>query len=154
MKRNRVHYRPGWDCHGLPIEMKAKSIKEGMNALEIRDKGMNNTTNKHLPFWVHINVNWFVIFEKQENLQQKPLKCRKRNLNHGALQPTGVLEIICIERMIRIMCTINWIYFIDFIRSSWFFVILNQFIGHHHQSNVFIYSSLVAIIIFLFPIFI
>ena len=20
MKGNRVHFRPGWDCHGLPIE--------------------------------------------------------------------------------------------------------------------------------------
>lgn len=36
---NKVHYRPGWDCHGLPIEMKAKSIKEGMNPLEIRSNG-------------------------------------------------------------------------------------------------------------------
>lgn len=37
---NRVHYRPGWDCHGLPIEMKAKSMKEGMNPLEIRANGI------------------------------------------------------------------------------------------------------------------
>lgn len=35
-----MHYRPGWDCHGLPIEMKAKSVKEGMNPLEIRANGM------------------------------------------------------------------------------------------------------------------
>lgn len=25
MERRRVHYRPGWDCHGLPIELKALS---------------------------------------------------------------------------------------------------------------------------------
>lgn len=37
---NRVHYKPGWDCHGLPIELKAKSVKEGMNPLEIRKNGM------------------------------------------------------------------------------------------------------------------
>lgn len=35
----KVHYKPGWDCHGLPIEMKAKSVKEGMNPLEIRTNG-------------------------------------------------------------------------------------------------------------------
>lgn len=39
MNRNRVHYQPGWDCHGLPIEMKAKSIKEGMSATDIRNHG-------------------------------------------------------------------------------------------------------------------
>lgn len=37
---NRVHYKPGWDCHGLPIELKAESVKEGMNPLEIRKNGM------------------------------------------------------------------------------------------------------------------
>lgn len=34
---NRVHYRPGWDCHGLPIELKAKGIKDGMSPTEIRN---------------------------------------------------------------------------------------------------------------------
>jgi isoleucyl-tRNA synthetase len=28
----RVHYRPGWDCHGLPIEMKA--VKQGNDKLD------------------------------------------------------------------------------------------------------------------------
>lgn len=35
----KVHYKPGWDCHGLPIELKAKSIHSGMQPLEIREKG-------------------------------------------------------------------------------------------------------------------
>lgn len=39
MNGNRVHYKPGWDCHGLPIEMKAKSVKNEMNPLEIRKNG-------------------------------------------------------------------------------------------------------------------
>lgn len=34
---NRVHYRPGWDCHGLPIELKAKQINENMSPIEIRN---------------------------------------------------------------------------------------------------------------------
>ncbi|KAH8269968.1 hypothetical protein KR018_001134 [Drosophila ironensis] len=34
----RVNYVPGWDCHGLPIELKATSAAPGQNALEIRQK--------------------------------------------------------------------------------------------------------------------
>ncbi|KAF7559373.1 hypothetical protein G7046_g4777 [Stylonectria norvegica] len=35
----RVVYRPGWDCHGLPIEMKAlgSSSTKGLNPVQIRD---------------------------------------------------------------------------------------------------------------------
>ena len=46
----KVHYQPGWDCHGLPIELKAlekfrkesrKKIKsENLDPLSIREKGM------------------------------------------------------------------------------------------------------------------
>jgi len=32
----QVNYIPGWDCHGLPIELKATSTAPGQNALEIR----------------------------------------------------------------------------------------------------------------------
>ncbi|XP_017028496.1 isoleucine--tRNA ligase, mitochondrial [Drosophila kikkawai] len=34
----QVNYIPGWDCHGLPIELKATSAAPGQNALEIRQK--------------------------------------------------------------------------------------------------------------------
>uniref|UniRef100_A0A6P4F0K2 isoleucine--tRNA ligase n=1 Tax=Drosophila rhopaloa TaxID=1041015 RepID=A0A6P4F0K2_DRORH len=34
----QVNYIPGWDCHGLPIELKATSTAPGQNALEIRQK--------------------------------------------------------------------------------------------------------------------
>ncbi|CAM1504499.1 Fc.00g020900.m01.CDS01 [Cosmosporella sp. VM-42] len=35
----RVVYRPGWDCHGLPIEMKAlgSSSTKGLNPVQVRD---------------------------------------------------------------------------------------------------------------------
>ena len=37
----RVHYVPGWDCHGLPIELKAVSDKaKGLSPLQIRQKGI------------------------------------------------------------------------------------------------------------------
>lgn len=35
---NRVHYRPGWDCHGLPIELKALSNHKGVSPIQIRQR--------------------------------------------------------------------------------------------------------------------
>ncbi|RCK62213.1 Isoleucine--tRNA ligase, mitochondrial [Candida viswanathii] len=36
-KDNLINYRPGWDCHGLPIEMKVESLgKKYESAVEIR----------------------------------------------------------------------------------------------------------------------
>ena len=35
----RVHYVPGWDCHGLPIELKAiTKAEESLSPVEIRRK--------------------------------------------------------------------------------------------------------------------
>ncbi|KAL2741085.1 hypothetical protein V1478_001226 [Vespula squamosa] len=49
MRGQRVHYVPGWDCHGLPIELKAiKNFNTGnqkLNALEIRYRA--STFAKH-----------------------------------------------------------------------------------------------------------
>lgn len=41
MRGYKVHYVPGWDCHGLPIEMKALSELQvqDLSAMEIRQKG-------------------------------------------------------------------------------------------------------------------
>lgn len=43
MKGQRVHYVPGWDCHGLPIELKAiknfNTKNKKLDALEIRHRG-------------------------------------------------------------------------------------------------------------------
>ncbi|XP_060827749.1 isoleucine--tRNA ligase, mitochondrial [Bombus pascuorum] len=42
MNGNRIHYIPGWDCHGLPIELKAiKGYKSENDPLEIRKKARN-----------------------------------------------------------------------------------------------------------------
>ena len=38
MKGHRVHYRPGWDCHGLPIELKAcKKMAKNQTVMQIRE---------------------------------------------------------------------------------------------------------------------
>lgn len=42
MRGYKVHYVPGWDCHGLPIELKALSDVKGaenLSPMEIRQKG-------------------------------------------------------------------------------------------------------------------
>ena len=43
MRGSKIHFVPGWDCHGLPIEMKVLSELGGkaqnLSAMEIREKG-------------------------------------------------------------------------------------------------------------------
>ena len=43
MRGYKIHYVPGWDCHGMPIEQKAlAAIKEDYKSLDpimIREKG-------------------------------------------------------------------------------------------------------------------
>ena len=42
IKRQKVHYVPGWDCHGLPIELKAlteSKTKTDLTPIQIRDLG-------------------------------------------------------------------------------------------------------------------
>ena len=38
LDRRRVHYKPGWDCHGLPIELKALSGQKNVPPIQIRQK--------------------------------------------------------------------------------------------------------------------
>jgi len=35
----RIHYIPGWDCHGLPIELKALDGHTNLSAVTIWRKG-------------------------------------------------------------------------------------------------------------------
>ena len=49
MKGFKIHYRPGWDCHGLPIELKAcQNLPRGTSAMDIRQtaKSFANKTIK------------------------------------------------------------------------------------------------------------
>lgn len=41
LRGRQVHYVPGWDCHGLPIELKALGElgTSGLTPLQIRQKG-------------------------------------------------------------------------------------------------------------------
>lgn len=43
MRGSKIHFVPGWDCHGLPIEIKVLSELGGkaqnLSAVEIREKG-------------------------------------------------------------------------------------------------------------------
>ncbi|XP_046387789.1 isoleucine--tRNA ligase, mitochondrial isoform X2 [Ischnura elegans] len=42
---SKVHYVPGWDCHGLPIELKAVSGSENLDSSAIRVKARNFAKN-------------------------------------------------------------------------------------------------------------
>lgn len=44
-KGKRVHYQPGWDCHGLPIELKALQQRTSTT----KDKGTSGTTGVGIP---------------------------------------------------------------------------------------------------------
>ena len=48
MKGYKVHFKPGWDCHGLPIELKAVSSNVKLTPLQIRDKGNIDSVSKIL----------------------------------------------------------------------------------------------------------
>ncbi|ENN74835.1 hypothetical protein D910_07915, partial [Dendroctonus ponderosae] len=39
LDKKQVYYVPGWDCHGLPIELKALSGNKDADPVEIRNKG-------------------------------------------------------------------------------------------------------------------
>lgn len=41
----RIHYKPGWDCHGLPIELKALKNQRDISPLEIREKARKFAAN-------------------------------------------------------------------------------------------------------------
>ena len=46
-----MHYVPGWDCHGMPIEIKAvahtraKGQSTDFTPIEIREKGQSSTSS-------------------------------------------------------------------------------------------------------------
>lgn len=78
----RVHYIPGWDCHGLPIEIKAIKGKEftSLSPIEIRDKAHTfakstiETQKKAFRRW-GIMANWkddgcYYTFDKQYEMKE------------------------------------------------------------------------------------
>jgi len=53
LRGRQVHYVPGWDCHGLPIELKAlgESGTSGLSPMQIRQKGRERHTAEELAFY-------------------------------------------------------------------------------------------------------
>lgn len=58
MQGYKVHYVPGWDCHGLPIELKVlTNITEKLKPQEIRKKGNQiNSTLHHLIILINLKT--------------------------------------------------------------------------------------------------
>jgi isoleucyl-tRNA synthetase len=44
IKGTKVHYVPGWDCHGLPIELKALGNSENLDPIKVREKARKFAT--------------------------------------------------------------------------------------------------------------
>lgn len=50
LQGRKVHYIPGWDCHGLPIELKVlTTANEQADPQKIRKKGNDFYINKTRP---------------------------------------------------------------------------------------------------------
>ena len=61
MKGYRIHYRPGWDCHGLPIEIKAcQNVSPNSSALETR-RTAKSFAKKAIAFQKKSFIRWGVI---------------------------------------------------------------------------------------------
>ncbi len=61
MKGYRIHYRPGWDCHGLPIEMKAcQNLPPNSSVLETRETA-KSFAKKAIAFQKKSFIRWGVL---------------------------------------------------------------------------------------------
>ena len=94
IKGQRVHYIPGWDCHGLPIELKAlSSIKKKtseLSALQIRTQGSFCTKTKKTSKIDNLQtflIHGFIL--QLENLQKKQFTNKSKFLPPGELWLIG-----------------------------------------------------------------
>jgi isoleucyl-tRNA synthetase len=91
---HRVHYRPGWDCHGLPIELKVlkdRKTKEKMSPLEIREsaravaEGTMVAQREEFKSW-GITADWD---EPYLTMRPEYVKRQLRNVKFGSLRLRG-----------------------------------------------------------------
>lgn len=81
--RNRVHYVPGWDCHGLPIELKAKQAGKSGSAPDIRQSCEFSST-------VLVTKLVKIFLFQPENLPLKLSPSRRASFNLGESPLTGI----------------------------------------------------------------
>lgn len=124
INRNKVHYRPGWDCHGLPIELKAKAIKSNARPEDVRQKGA-------FKFELTYVVRLMHTFPQLVSLLCPPCWNRKRHSSPGVLCSIGNRMMGSTERSMLTTSTINWIYFTIWSRKIWSIETWSRFISHH-----------------------
>ncbi|XP_014477342.1 PREDICTED: isoleucine--tRNA ligase, mitochondrial isoform X2 [Dinoponera quadriceps] len=66
IRGRKVHYVPGWDCHGLPIEMKALSGAQNISPLEIRQKARKYASDA-IARQREVFMSWGVIADWSES---------------------------------------------------------------------------------------
>lgn len=62
LRGNRVHYHPGWDCHGLPIEQKVSSTFVGLSPDQVDPMEMRKACRKAATEGVNIQKKDFSLF--------------------------------------------------------------------------------------------
>uniref|UniRef100_A0A2K5BYS5 Isoleucine--tRNA ligase, mitochondrial n=1 Tax=Aotus nancymaae TaxID=37293 RepID=A0A2K5BYS5_AOTNA len=82
MTGSKIHFVPGWDCHGLPIEVKVLSELGGeaqnLSAIEIREKGSlekSELYQRNLLFWFGLDrvlLPWLQTALAEAELEYNP----------------------------------------------------------------------------------
>lgn len=80
MRGHKVDFRPGWDCHGLPIETKARAANDfSLSDLEVRKLGKSEVCVLEGCYWerdslsvqlVFLGILWHFISQAQQNVSQ------------------------------------------------------------------------------------
>lgn len=61
-----VHYVPGWDCHGLPIELKALASQVQTDPLKIRSRA-RTFAEEAVGWQKEAFVRWGIVADWQDN---------------------------------------------------------------------------------------
>ncbi|XP_066141909.1 isoleucine--tRNA ligase, mitochondrial isoform X1 [Euwallacea fornicatus] len=70
LDKRKVHYVPGWDCHGLPIELKALSDNKNLDPISIRSKARSFAT-KTIKKQMDVFKSWGVIGDWHKHYETK-----------------------------------------------------------------------------------
>ncbi|XP_030762907.1 isoleucine--tRNA ligase, mitochondrial [Sitophilus oryzae] len=80
LSKTKVNYIPGWDCHGLPIELKALSNNSKLDALEIRTKA-RQFADKTIKQQKQSFISWGVMGDWNNHYETKNVNYVKNQLN-------------------------------------------------------------------------
>lgn len=74
----KVHFKPGWDCHGLPIEWE---VEKSLNGKEISDIEFRKLCREYASKWIEIQKEEFKQFDVLADWQNPYLTMDKKKRN-------------------------------------------------------------------------